>query len=158
MKGLRNLKHRYPVAFGVSVGAFLAAGAAAAAFLIYSGINGSSNGTFDSGSTVAAITISGDESTPIDPGSTVTLPVTLTNNDPNAPHTLQNVAASITSTPTVCASHLSVTGFGAINGQTVAAGGTIAVNTGLQIVADSTLPSTCASGTFSITWSGETQP
>ncbi len=138
-------------------------GAAIAAFIIYNGLTGSATGSFGSASTTAALTVTQNGPVPniLGPGDTETMPLTATSNDPSNSHTVtSNVTGSFSSTPAVCATHLSLndpgfsgpgTGFA---GKTVTPLGTY--NGVVTIHADATIPSSCASGSYSVTLSAPT--
>ncbi len=143
------------------IGALVLAGAAVAAFILYSGTNGSANGNFTSNQTTqAALTISNGGSVPDlqGPGDSEQMPVLITNNNPNATEAATAVTATFTSTPSECASHLSyasIAGHG-INGDSIPAGGSDTQP--VLISADATLPMTCRTGSYTVTFTGGSTP
>jgi hypothetical protein len=136
------------------------AGTAVAAWVIYSGINGSAGGSFSS-TTTSATALTYATGTPaataLTPGSSTTVNVKLTNNDPSISHTVTTLTSAFTSSPVDCAAHLTtgtVTGIG--GGTVVPAGGSV---TGTVIVnADASLPNDCVGGTYTLTFSGTSTP
>ena len=162
MRALRNLKQRYPVAFGVTAGIFLAAGAAAAAFVIYTlTISGTGTGNFAAGTSQSAvqITLNGTP-TPLDSGTTVQVPIKATNVDPDHQHQINTVTGTITtknSTGTddtaTCASHLTL-GASSIDGMNLALG--VSLTGTIPLTADASTPAACAAGSWTITFGGTT--
>lgn len=161
MKALRNLKARHPVALGLGLGVFLAAGAALAAFIIFTGITGSGNGTFAGSTTNAALTFTETSQPPaLDQNNEQQMPIKITNNDPNASHTIQTVTGSFTTKDSAgnddsatCTPFLRLDP-GTLVGTTIAAGASL--TTSIGIVGDSSLPPSCASGTYVVTFGGTT--
>jgi hypothetical protein len=163
---LRALKQRYPVGFGIAAGIFLAASAAAAAFVIYSlTISGTGTGNFAAGTTQSAVQITLNGTPPaLDSGTTVQVPIKATNQDPNAQHKINVVGGTITTKnssnvddTSTCASHLTL-GTSTIDGTQL----TLPPNAGssvtgtIPLTADATTPSSCAAGTWTINFSGTT--
>ena len=92
---MRAFARKRPALVGVIAGVLTAAGTALAAFLIYSGIDGSGGGKVAAGQTVGALTFtagtlsSTDEVSPGTPGRVRFL---VTNNDPNHTITIASIA------------------------------------------------------------------
>lgn len=140
---------------------FLLAGSAVAAFLIFSGADGSGSGSFSAAQQSSALTFTGTSSPQLaGPGDQQPMNLNVKNNDPGAAHSLVgNLGAAFTSTPPECAAHLSVLpyGQGSVNGVNPVpagfSGGTVAP---ITVKADATTPMSCASGSFSVVFSGTT--
>jgi hypothetical protein len=131
----------------------LVSSAAAAGFILYSGANGSGQGTFAGGTNSPAITITGTSQPELDQGGQADLNVTVTNNDPDAAHSLTNLdGTTFSTTPAECAAHMAVATATIIG--SYAAGetrnGTVTIGTLPDI------PSTCAGGTWTINFGGTT--
>jgi hypothetical protein len=139
-----------------AVGALAVAGAAVAAFLVFTGADGSGNGTFEAATLSPALTISGTSQPELSPGVNANMNVSVTSNDANASHDLVDLAGTaFSSSPPECASHLAVGGASGILG-TYTPGQT---KTGtINIGADASLPGSCAAGTWSVTFGGTTTP
>jgi hypothetical protein len=146
-------RRRKIVAAGV--GALAVAGAAVAAFLVFSGATGSGSGSFEAGSTTPAIEITGTSQPVLSPGVNAAMNVSVHNLDANAAHSLTNLeGTTFSSTPPECASHLAVA--------TASIIGSYAANeteTGtVTLGADASLPAACAAGTWSVSFGGTTTP
>ena len=149
----------------VSAFALTSATTALAAFLVFQGINGSSNGTFSAASISPALTVSNTAPQITGPGDVEAMSIHIVNNDASAQHTLTSLTPTITSTPAACATFLSFS-YGTSNPMPKAlpasstfdtVGGTTA--TGSRVIAAGGMPNSCAGGTYTITWSGtETSP
>lgn len=148
---------------GAVVGLVLV-GAAAAAWVVYSGSSGTADGSFVTANSVAAIAFStGQPGTAVSPctagsGATCTggtpgvINVALTNNDPSNAHAAVSPVIAFSTSPTSgCASHLFVTGTTGLS-QTVAAGGTGSGS--VTFVADPSTPAGCSGATITATISG----
>lgn len=130
---------------------------AVAAFILFTGVNGSGSGSFTAGSsTNSAITINGGSQPVLSgPGDTQTMAVTATNNDASNTHQLSSLAGAFTSSVGGCDSHLSVTGT-SLTSQTISAGGSQSGS--VSIRADAGTPNSCAGATWSVAFSGTTTP
>lgn len=153
-------KHRV-VAFITGFGLALAAGASAAWIVFtYTGLSGSTTQSFDTvqNQTVGALTYSstGAGAPPLSPGLESVIPIKVTNADPSNAHTVNSLLNfTISSSPSQCASHLSMADTGSVNlGLNVAAGGSFDGSIG--VVADGSLPAACAGGTYTVDISGTT--
>lgn len=158
MQKIAQLRRRYPVTFGLGVGIFLAAGAAVAAFVIYSGASGSGGGNFASSSTVDAITLSSPgASSDLNPGGTASLDVFEANNDPNSAEHITSLSSGFTSSPdATCAQHLTTSSLTPLTNVSLGPSqGAVKVAT-LTITADSALPLSCAGGSWTINFTGQT--
>ncbi len=134
------------------IASLVLAGGAAAAWIIYSGIGGTGNGSFAASSTIDAIDINGGTpSGPLGPGASVSLPLTLVNND-TVDHRTNTVTATFSTTPTVCASHLSSADVGNLNAITIPGGGTMSRS--ITVTSDGSTPIACASGTWTVAFAG----
>lgn len=158
----RHKSFRRSRAFAFVVGFALAGAAGALAFVVYAlTVSGSGTGGFAAPSQVGVLSIT-QNGTPsaLDVGQTVSMPLHVTNNDTSANHTIQTAGGTFTTKDSngvdnsgTCASHLSLVATNLVNLQ-VLAGQT--ANTTVSIKADSTTPSSCASGTYSVTFNGTT--
>ncbi|MFL5916750.1 MAG: hypothetical protein ACJ752_14110 [Gaiellaceae bacterium] len=162
MKALRTLKRRYPTAFGIGLGIFLAAGAAAAAFVIYSlTIGGTDTGQFAAGTTQSAVSITPNGTPPaLDSGTTVNMPIKATNVDPNAQHKILTLGGTITTknssgvdNTSTCASFLTLGTSDLINVQLVLAGTATGI---MPVTAAAGTPSSCAAGSYTVAFNGTT--
>lgn len=131
------------------------AGSAFAAWAIFSGASGSGSGSFSNATTQTAITITGTTPPALSPGATVAMPVTIANNDPNVAHVLSTLTGTFTTTPSQCATYLSITA-SSVTGISVLASSSQTAN--LPIILAATAPVSCASGTYSVALAGTTTP
>jgi hypothetical protein len=138
----------------VALAALALPAGALAAFVVYTGVNGSGNGSYETGSTEAAITITGTSSPQMAPGSFQIMDVSAVNNDPSNAHVLSTVTGTFSSTPSSCAALMSLSNVSLV-GSSFAAGqtkpGTVQINAGA-------LPPECSGGTWSVTFGGTTTP
>jgi hypothetical protein len=74
--------------------------------------------------------------------------------DPNASHTIATVMATFSTSPSDCASHLSLSGTSGLVGQTITSGHQVQGT--VTVAADSSLPGDCASGSYTANFSGTT--
>ncbi len=161
MSKLYRGRKRRTLIIGV-IAALALPAAAFAAWIIYTGLNGSGSGSFGSAtSTLTAVTITGGAVPNIaGPGDSENMPVTIQNNAPK-PENVLSVTGTVTSTPSDCASHLTMTDPGYSGpGTGVAPIGLGANGTfnGQHVVisADGTLPDDCQNGSYTVTFSGTT--
>jgi hypothetical protein len=158
------------------VAAFLitVASTATAAFMLFSGVNGTSNGAITSTiSTVTAVAVSSTANptlTPGAPSSAVAYPLVFTNADPDVPHSIAagslNYVVS-SNGGAVCANGVNLSaGTGSTWNTLVSAGvpsipasGTnTTAGAGVKIFVDGNIPGSCAGKTFTITFSGTSSP
>jgi hypothetical protein len=145
------------------VAALVLSGSALAAWVIFTGASGTSNGIYSTPTSGAAITITADNAngTVCDP-SGCSPKVKVTNNAGATvailPGSSQPAGAvTFTTTPAECAAHMAPNP--AYAGQNVSAG-----SSGLQVTltnlvkVDSALPQTCASGSWTATYNLATTP
>lgn len=140
----------------LSVMAVFGGGSALAAWIIYSGGHGTSSGTITTATMQDAVTVSQDPSnnTPVaGPGQTGTDTIDFTNKS-GVDETITGATATITSTPADCASHLSVNS-SALTGRDVPTNGSFYSTT---VSADSSLPTDCSGGSYTINWVLTTSP
>ena len=143
----------------------IGAGTAFAAWFIYSGGSGAGAGKFGNTTTTDAITFTADPAsvvTPLSPGTTGDLALTMTNNDPSASHTITGVTDGVSTSPSECASHITVNQT-ALNqylvNVPVAKGTTNSpVDIPGALTADGSLPATCANGSITVTLTATTNP
>lgn len=148
------------------IAALICASAAFAAFQVYdSTIAGTSrSNSFDaSASHLSKLTISqtGDASSSLSPGGSVEIPVAVSNPDHTdaSAETANNLNGTTftTSPDSSCGSHLSVSDpTGSVLGQDVSPGRKI--DGTLTVTADSSLPSSCAGGSYVIVFGGTVTP
>jgi hypothetical protein len=91
------------------------------------------------------------------PGSSTTVNVKLTNNDPSISHTVTTLTSAFTSSPVDCAAHLTTGTVTGVGGGTVVAGGATVTGT-IVVNADATLPNDCVGGSYTLTFTGTTTP
>ena len=160
---MRALRKRYPTAFGIAAGIFLAAGAAAAAFIIYTlTVSGTGSGNFAAGTSQSAVQITLNGTPPaLDSGNTIQVPIKATNMDPNQQHNVQTLTGTITTKnssnvddTSTCGPHLTLGTSTGIVGTQLVLGGT-ATGT-IPLTADATTPASCASGSWTIAFNGTT--
>lgn len=159
MRVLRNLKQRYPVAFGLIVGTLAAAGTAAAAWLIFQGASGTGGGKVGTTQTItAALSLTQDYSgAAVVPGTPGDVMANLTNNDPNAAHTLTSLSSTSITAQNGC--NTSALHFAQANLPiTVAHGDTMNGVIIGQLTADSNLDPTCVGTRLDIALTGTTNP
>jgi len=146
-------------AVAVLVAALAFAGAAAAAWIIYTGGSGSAQGSFGSATQTNPAVLITDmgNSTPVSgPGGSGTVKVQATNNNPNSAETITSETDTFTSTPADCAAHLS-TPPNSLVGTVLPIGGN-AGGVSYQINADSSLPQDCVNGSYTLNISVTTSP
>jgi hypothetical protein len=162
MRAISNLRRRYPTAFGIAAGIFIAAGTAVAAFVIYTlTIGGTGTGNFAAGTSQSAVAITLNGAAPaLDSGNTVNVPIKATNMDPNAQHKILTLGGTITTKNSggtddtaTCASHLSLGVSDLLNTQLVLGGTATGI---IPLTADATTPSSCAAGTWTVAFNGTT--
>jgi hypothetical protein len=132
-------------------------GVAVAAFGIFTGADGSGQGTYGPSTPQVALTFTGATQPVLTgPGDAKVMTINAVNHDTTAAHSLNTLTATFSSTPASCASHLSmgtVTFIGANFAPNFnASPGSVTVTT------DATTPVACASGTWSVTFTGTTTP
>lgn len=147
-------------------GLALASAAGALAFVVINGLTGSSSGNFTSNSsTQSALIVSANGPVgDLDAGGAVAMPIKVTNSDGSGHILSANAAASFSSTPTDCASHLSVGGYSdPATGNPSSALSAGASYTGNQvrdvqviINADPSTPSDCVGGHYTVSWTATT--
>lgn len=146
--------------------------AAAATFILYSGTSGGGQGTFSTASTVGALTLTTANSPILGPGDvSPVLQMTATNNDPVNAHGVSTLTETFTSTPAPCASFLTLQnkaslvlaindGAGAATIIPAASSRPLHIDGAVPANATVTLgaaaPSSCASGTWTLTFAGVT--
>ncbi len=161
MSKLYRGRKRRTIIIGV-IAALALPAAAFAAWIIYTGLNGSGSGSFGSAtSTLTAITITGGAVPNIaGPGDSENMPVTIQNNAPK-PENVLSVTGTVTSTPSDCAAHLTMTDPGYSGPGTGVAPiglGANGVFNGQHVVitADGSLPDDCQNGSYTVTFAGTT--
>lgn len=142
-------------ALTATVTALVLVGSATAAFLVYTGAEGTANGTFGNSEETAAFTITGTNEPVLVPGQLTTLNLSITNNDPDSAHTIVDLnGTAFTSTPADCASFLVIpAGFDGVTGS-YAPGETRPGTLDIQAVAAT--PLTCAGATWAINFNATT--
>jgi hypothetical protein len=135
----------------VLVVALALTGAAVAAFILYTGVNGSGSGTFDpTTQATPAVTLTGQTQPQLGPDTSALMTVSATNNANHAV-TLTSVTGAFTSSPPECASHLSVSGASGLGGSYAV--GEVRSGT-VTIALDGAAPSSCAGGSWSVAFGG----
>lgn len=130
-------------------------GSAFAAWAVYSGVDGSGSGTFETATTQKAITVTTSSSPPpLVQGATTNVGATARNNDPSVSHAIQTLTATFTTTPSTCAQYLSLKSGSTLIGATIAGGATITGNVPIEVAGAA--PVTCAGATWSVTFGGTT--
>jgi hypothetical protein len=133
----------------------VSAGAAIAAFILYTGLSGSGSAHVQNTSTVGALSVTGTNDPELLAGGNATAHYNIVNNDPGASHQITNATAVITSNPANCASFVTWAGSG-LEGIIVPAGGT---NSGdVTVSLSAATPVSCAGATVSFAISGTTTP
>jgi hypothetical protein len=137
-----------------AVAAMALSGTALAAWIIYSGVDGSGNGTLATSTTNKAVTVTVTGSTPLAPGTTTQLAASALNNDASASHTIQTLTGTFTANPSSCAQYLALKTGSDLIGVSIAAGAT---RTGqVPIELNGSAPVSCAGATWSVTFGGST--
>jgi len=132
-------------------------GTALAAFGIFTGADGSGQGSYGPSTPQTALTFTGATQPVLTgPGDAKVMTINAVNHDTTAGHTLSTLTASFSSTPVSCASHLTMGSVTFMGSNFVASynasPGTVTITT------DATTPVACASGTWSVLFSGTTTP
>lgn len=140
-----------------SLAAFAVASTAVAAFIFFSGASGTTQGTIETATINAALTVSEFAApSPVPVGGSTTATVKIKNVD-TATHTLTALTGAFSSSPSQCASHLSYTWPGGTPvGTQYLAGQT--VNTQIAYAADASTPQSCSAATWTVAWTGTTNP
>jgi hypothetical protein len=135
------------------VAALVFAGGALAAWIVYTGGQGTATGSFGSATTNPALTITDLHSgIPISgPGTSGTLKIVVNNVNPNnVAETITGETDTFTSSPSDCASHLSVPNNGSpLIGTVVPANGSTPTEI-MNVAADSSLPGDCPNGSYTL--------
>ena len=148
---------RRKIVAAVIVVALVLAAAGLAAFGIFTGADGSGQGTYGPSTPQVALTFTGSTQPVLTgPGDAKVMTINAVNHDTVAQHTLGTFTAAFTSNPVACASHLTmsnVTFSGAVFAANFnASPGSVTINT------DATTPVACAGGTWAVAFSGTTTP
>lgn len=154
---LTGSRKRTTISIGVVI-ALIATTASFAAWLLFSGVGGSTNGSFGAAQSGGpAFTVTSTIANPVinGPGAGVVLPVTVTNVDTLSGQSLDTLTTTFTSVPAECAAHLS-NGSDIVFPSLFTAGQVKTAN--ISINADSTIPLACASGTWTVTFGGTSHP
>lgn len=151
---LRRFKSwRRPTQIAVVLAAGLVfAGSALAAWIIFTGGQGTAQGSFGSATTNPALTITdlGTPSPVSGPSGGGKVLVVVNNVNPNnVAETITGETDTFTSTPADCASHLSVQGNSPLVGTIVPANGSTPTEV-ILIAADNSLPGDCPNGSFTM--------
>jgi hypothetical protein len=141
--------------YAILAAALVVPAVAVAAFVIYTGVEGSGSGTYEASETRVALTITGTSSPSLRPNTTNAMSVEVRNNNPSQAHTLTALSGTFTTSPAECKDHLRLDVPASIL-TSYPAGATVAKS--VDIVALSTTPTSCAGGTWSVSFSGTTSP
>ena len=136
----------------VLAAALVFAGSALAAWVIFTGGQGAVQGSFGSATTSPALTITDlGSGSPIScPGCTGTVKLLVNNVNPNnVSETITGETDTFTSTPSDCASHLSVQGNAPLAGTVVPPNGSTPTEI-ITVAADSTIPGDCPNGSYTL--------
>jgi hypothetical protein len=146
-------------------GLALTASAALAAWILYSGVDGTATGNFGSQSTQAAISISGATiQSALVAGGSSTVAGNVTDDDASSTnHHVDTVTATFTTKDSggsddssTCASHLSFNSTASqVVGQDFSNGASVSRTIG-TVALDGSTPTSCAGGTIAMTFSGTT--
>ena len=148
----------------ISAFALTSATTALAAFFLFQGLTGTSNGTFATATISPAITVSGTAPQIQGPNDVQAFDVTIHNND-TVQHTLTALTPTFSSPGAGCAAQLGFI-YGTSNPQlprAIAGGADFVLigstTNGSRVTSTASLPQTCQASTYSIAWSGtETKP
>lgn len=157
MRALRNLKQRYPVAFGLIVGTLVAAGAAGAAWFVFTGAQGSGGAKVGTSQISPAITLTNTGLTGITavvPGTPGTVKANIVNNA-SVSETINTLTDTITASPSCDTSALHYTFGGPYIVPANATENDVPIGT---ITADANLDPACSGATLTLNLTGTTSP
>lgn len=134
----------------------LLTGTAIAAFVIYSGVQGSGSGAFSAAQQAgAAVNITASFPDIDGPGASVGASANVTNLDPGLAHSVTAISAAFSSTPSSCAAHLS---FAPVDALPWAVPAAATVNKFVSVTAGAGIPNECAGGSYTLALTGVTSP
>ena len=151
LRRFKSWRRQTQIAVGL-VAALVFAGGAFAAWAIFTGGQGTAQGSFGSATTNPALTITdlGTPSPVSGPSGGGKVLVAVNNVNPNnVAETITGETDTFTSTPSDCAAHLSVQGNSPLVGAIVPPSGSTPPEV-ILIAADSSLPGDCPNGTFTL--------
>jgi hypothetical protein len=141
----------------VSVLALLAltAGAAIAAFIIYTGVTGSGSAQVQQAQTFGAIALTQTSAATLQVGTRTEQTYNAHNSDTGAAHQVNSVSGSITTSPAECAASITFDG-GDLVGRTIAPNDDFTAHLGWTVAAN--IPTQCAGATVNVAITGSTTP
>jgi hypothetical protein len=139
----------------IAVVLLASAGAALAAFIIYTGVTGSGSAQVQQAQTLGAIALTQTSAATLQVGTRTEQTYNAHNSDTGAAHQVNSVSGSVTTSPAECAASITFDG-GDLVGRTIAPNDDFTAHLGWTVAAN--IPTQCAGATVNVAITGSTTP